>query len=480
MIINLSKKLSIFVLFFLIAGAFLAPKAHASLSNTSDTISTSRPSAAAPLSAGTAVDAVQAQITDNGSIFLASDSAVIYPEAGESLDTGKNIASMSALGVPSAGKRTVYFGGPCAAGPGYLGCLHASTHHIGEALIVNITAVHTISFGTTAIPSGGTIILTFPGTAGAANNVASPSATGFSFNGLVASQVTFGGTAAAGCGTAQITVTAPTITCTANATITAGTVTITIGSVPTLINPTASATQCTTSLCTADLWKLQLQTSNGDSEKITIGTIQSVQVQAIVDPTLTFTIAPLNSTTNALNTVGSGNTAYNSGNCTTEADTPNSGVASTANTINLGLLNNGAINLSAQLITISTNGGHGYSLTATSSGHFTDPTTGFSIRDSSTPVQIALGAPWFGIHPCGLDVATATWGTGGVVGSANNKVAWPTVSTPLTIASNGVGPIGVSGSTAGITAVEYQAAVDVSVPAGLYTATITYTATPTF
>jgi hypothetical protein len=452
---------------------FFVPKADATLSNTSDTITTSRPSAAAPLSAGTAVDVVQAQITDNGSTFIASDSAVIYADTGESLDTGKNIASMSALGVPSAGKRTVYFGGPCSAGPGYMGCLHASTHHAGEALIVNVTAVHTISFITTAIASTGTITLTFPG---AGSTIASPSATGFSFNGLVASQVTFGGTAAAGCATAQITVASPTITCTANATVTAGTVTITIGnSVPVLINPTKTA-----ALGTADLWKLQLQTSNGDSERITIGTIESVQVQATVDPTLTFTIAPLNNTANALNTVGSGNTAYNSGNCTAEADTPNSGIVSTANTINLGLLNTGAINLSTQLITISTNGDHGYSLTATSSGHLIDPTSGFWIRDSSTPVQIALGAPWFGIHPCGLDVNTTTWGTGGVTGSAQNKVGWPTSSTPLTVASNGVGPIGISGSTAGVTAVEYQAAVDVSVPAGLYSTVITYTATPTF
>ena len=477
MIKNLSKKLSIIILFLLVAGVVFAPKAHASLSNTSDTITTSRPSAAALLNGNTAVDAVQATITDNGSMFISSDSAVIYPDTGESLDTGKNVASMSALGVPSVGKRIVYFAGPCTT-PGYPGCLHASTHHSGDVLITNVTAVHTISFGTTAIPSGGTITLTFPG---AGSNSASPSATGFSFNGLTASQVTFGGTAAAGCGTAQISVTAPTITCTANATITAGTVTITIGNTaPVLINPTASATQCTTVLCTADLWKLMLSTSNGDSERITVGTIQSVQVQATVDPTLTFTIAPLNSTTNALNTVGSSNTAYNSGNCVGESDTPNSGIASTANTINLGLLNAGAINLSAQLITISTNGDHGYSLTATSSGHLTDPTSGFAVRDSVTPVQIALGAPWFGIHPCGLDVNTTTWGTGGAAGSANNKVAWPAISTPLTIASNAIGPIGVSGSTAGITAVEYQAAVDVSVPAGLYTSTITYTATPTF
>ena len=240
MIKNLSKNLSVAVLFFLVAGAVFAPKAHASLSNTSDTVTTSRPSAAAVLNGSTAVDAVQATITDNNSMFISSDSAVIYPDTGESLDTGKNVASMSALGVPSAGKRIVYLGGPCSAGGGYSGCLHASTHHSGAALIVNVTAVHTISFGTTAIPSGGTITLTFPGTG---STIASPSATTFSFNGLVASQVTFGGTAAAGCGTAQISVAAPTITCTTNAVVTAGTVTITIGNAVPVPLAKALATQ---------------------------------------------------------------------------------------------------------------------------------------------------------------------------------------------------------------------------------------------
>lgn len=442
---------------------FFAPKAHATLSNTSDTISTSRPSAAAPLSANVAANAVQAQILDNNSVFLSSDSAVIYPDLGESIDKGLNVASMSALGVPSAGKRIVYLSGPCTG----MGCF-TNTHHIGDALVVNVTAVHTISFITSSIASGGTITLTFPGTG---SNTASPSATGFSFNGLTNSGVTFGGVAAAACGTAQITVTAPTITCTANATITGGTVTIAVGSVPTLINPTKTATTGT-----ADLWKLQLSTSNGDSERITIGTIESVQVQATVDPTLTFIIAAENS--------GSPSTWNNYGNCTTDTDVPSSGINSTANTVNLGLLNTASINTAEQLIQIATNGEHGYALTATASGHLMDPTTGFWIRDSATPVAIAANAPWFGIHACGKEAATTpgNWGTGTAGGAA--LFAWPTTVTPLAIASVTSGPIGgtatTGGAGSGFTAIEYAGAVDLSVPAGLYSATITYTATPTF
>jgi hypothetical protein len=158
----------------------------------------------------------------------------------------------------------------------------------------------------------------------------------------------------------------------------------------------------------------------------------------------------------------------------------NSGILSTPTAINLGLLNTSSINISAQLISVSTNGRWGYALTATSSGHLIDPTSGFWIRDSGiTPARIAAHAPWFGIHPCGSDVATGTWGTTNIAGDAATYFGWPTISSPLSLASLTTGPVGNVG-TQGITSVEYAAAVDVSVPAGLYASTITYTATPTF
>lgn len=118
-------------------------------------------------------------------------------------------------------------------------------------------------------------------------------------------------------------------------------------------------------------------------------------------------------------------------------------------------------------------------MTATSSGHLIDPTSGVWIRDNgNTPALIASGAPWFGVHACGTDVNGTTWGAGATPGVA--KYAWPTVTTPLTLATDASGPIGIGGTTNGLTTVEYAGAVDVSIPAGLYFSTITYTATPTF
>lgn len=361
MIKSLARNLSIFILLSLVAGAFFAPKADAQvipLTNLSDTISTSRPSAAAPLSTGISANATSATIIDNGSMYLASDSAVIYPDTSETIDVGKNVSSMSAqLAGPT---RTVYFSGPCA---GY-GCF-ANTHHIGDALIVNVTAMHTISFKTvTTIPASGKISITFPGSAAVIG--ATPSASTFSFNGLTSANAStfisykLDGTRTCTTWTVATAGNTPTITCNMDGggTLAGGTtVTFLIGcgdsssnessctsSKPILINPTKTATAGT-----ADLWKLYIGTFNGsgnplDSGRITIGTIESVQVQATVDPTLTFTIAAVSGLVN------SGNTGCTSG------DSVNSGIPSTATTVNLGLLNTSTINISAQLITISTNG----------------------------------------------------------------------------------------------------------------------------
>ena len=97
---------------------------------------------------------------------------------------------------------------------------------------------------------------------------------------------------------------------------------------------------------------------------------------------------------------------------------------------------------------------------------------------------MTVNHPWFGIHACGLNVASGTWGTGATGGGTGALYGWPSVTSPLTLASVGSGPIGntaiTGGVGAGLTSVEYGGAVDVTIPAGTYTSIITYTATPTF
>lgn len=476
-----------FIISFLI---FSATKVSAAtLSSVKDTITNSRPSASAPITANQAANATQVTIVDNGSIFLASDSAVLRADTGETQNT-VTVASMSAANTPSASQRIVYFNSTAA-----------NAHHAGDPITTAITAMHTVQFTVpNAIPSSGKIVLTFPGSA---DTSASPSATTFAFNGLTSAN------AAAnisykldGSATCTFTVAAPSITCAPSTAIAATTIiTFLIGCAdastnetactlqsPRLINPTKTA-----AAGTADTWMLNIATQDTnsvtiDSGKLKIGTIESVYVQANVDPTLTFTIAGVNNATaiNNGNTTGCGTT-----------ETTNSGINSSATVIDLGTLNNTPTaidtkigNIAAQTLTITTNGINGYSLTATSSGQLINPATGFFIASSTTPTSFPSGDPWFGIHACGLDVTAATWSSGSdqscnsyIVGSTGDicDYGWPTQTTSVALASDSTGPVANSITAGnGITSVEYAAGIDATVPMGLYRTVITYVATPTF
>lgn len=478
------KKPALIVVVILLLLLGVKNTAHAAaLAQFSDTITTSRPSAAAPLASDQAANATQVTIvsdTQNYSIFIASDSATFLPDSGESENTGINVASMSALNVPSSGQRTIYFTNSIS-----------NAHHQGDPVVVPITAMHTIKFtNQTSIPSGGKIIITFPGTG---VNTASPSATAFSFNGLSSSDISY----QLGNGTcASVTVSAPTITCVTNANISGGSVnTFLIGCAdgstneascvaqrPRLINPTKATSNvqsgANATTVEADNWRINVQTqdtpANGstvlDQSTTTVATIESVQIQASVDPTLTFTIAGINSGVSLASGHGSG--------C---SDTTNSGINTTGTFVNLGLLVSTKISLAAQDLSVSTNEAAGYVLTATSSGHLSDSASGYGIADNGTsPNPLTVGTENFGIHACGTDANSIfTPGSGVCTTSActtggSGKVAWPTPTSALTLASRG-------GITAGVvTTVEYASTVSGTTPAGTYTTVITYVATPTF
>ena len=473
----------------MIGFSFVQKVNAASLSNVSDTITTSRPSASAPIVDNPqAASATQVTVFDNGSIYLASDSAVIYKDTGETTNAGLNIASMSAQ---ISGNRIVYI-----TNSGGI----PNIHHQGDAFIVNITATHTIKFTTiSAIPASGHIIITFPGTG---TNIASPSATAFSFNGMTTSNPTdvkYNG----------VTCTSVTVTgsnqldCLVNASGVAASTAITVligcttgttsctAFTPRLINPTKSA-----AAGSADTWQVLIKTQDNnsitlDSSKAVIGTVESVQVQATIEPTLTFTIAGLGTSTNYNTTVSQ---------CGSE--TSNSGIGSTATFINLGDLGQGQINDAAQTLTVTTNAANGYAITSTSSGHLLNPATGFfipdanvgnpannnalSANDTPVPAIIAAGTPAFGISPCGADVPTSSpnWGGTGqtVAGGARFSNPWNTGTNGFytTIASYTGGSVTGTAATHGVTLIRYAAAVASTTPPGVYSTIFTYVATPTF
>ena len=480
--LGIIKKHLVFYLIILLLGLFSASKTYAaSLSNVSDTITTSRPSAAAPLASNQAANDGQVTVIDlagsgnNSALWIASDSAVLLPDTGQSLST-TTVASMSAANTPSSNQRIVYFTEQVS-----------NTHHAGTTMITPVTATHTIRFTTiSSVPSTGKIIITFPGSG---SNIASPSATTFSFNNLTSSQIQANN---ATCG--SYTISAPTITCNLSASINgAVTVTIIIGCTsqsggtctafsPALINPIKTAAAAGT----ADTWTVGVKTQDGsavdlDAANVKIGTIEAVQVQGTVEPYLTFTIAGVS----------------NGSSICSDTTNPGTGLNSTSTFVNLGSLSGSQRNISAQTFTIDTNGASGYSLTATSSGRFINPASGSWLTDANggngltgndstqgtvpNPAPIAAGTPAFGIHPCIGTGGTTTptvptgWGTGG---GASNEFA-----NPWNSGTNGYYALLASTTVPSQTSktdIEYAATVNATTPPGIYRTVFTYVATATF
>ena len=464
------RVISSFILILLAGGLFFTTttKTEAeTLASTSATVTTSRSSPSTPLAADQAASATQITIYDNNSIFLSSDSAKILADTGETLNVNLNVSSMSATGVPSAGQRQVYFTNTVT-----------NTHHSGDPVIVPITAMHTIQFTTVAaIPANGRVVITFPGSA---NNTASPSASTFAFNGLNASGGVGSNLKTNGitCN-ANSSIASPLITCYTTAGVAAGTtVTFLIGcsaasgavcttQVPTLINPTKTAANSPNDI--ADTWTVTMQTQDTDananavidSSKAKIATLQSVQVIAQVDPTLSFTILPVTNGTN-MNTVATG--------CASQ--TTNSGTDSTSTVVDMGVLNQNVINLAAQELRVSTNGQNGYAITATASGQLRNPSSGYSILSSTAVTTMTAGTEYFGIQPCGPD-APSEYVPGTALGSGG-KVAWPTTTVLIPIA------YWTSTANARDTGVVYAGTTSGTTPEGQYQAVITYVATPSF
>lgn len=77
-------------------GMTLAGQAQAAtLPSASDTATTSRPSASAPLTSNQAANDTQVNVFDNGSFFIASDTATLRGDTGETTSTVLPVASMS-------------------------------------------------------------------------------------------------------------------------------------------------------------------------------------------------------------------------------------------------------------------------------------------------------------------------------------------------------------------------------------------------
>ncbi len=223
------------------------------------------------------------------------------------------------------------------------------------------------------------------------------------------------------------------------------------------------------------------------SEAASASASASVNVKATIAQSLTVSIAGLGD-----------NIPVNTGNSACQnSETTNSGNPSSSTVVNLGRLKDTPTatdikigNLSAQLITVTTNAFNGYVLSASSSGHLNNQNANFSLSDTPTPSAIPLGQNFFGFHPCGLDTDQSLWMNtpnqacnSMVSGSSSNlcKYAWPDLNSSLILAQDPTGPVGENLQAGnGVTTIQYGAGIDSTVPGGNYQTTIRYIITPTF
>ncbi|PIY95063.1 MAG: hypothetical protein COY68_00465 [Candidatus Levybacteria bacterium CG_4_10_14_0_8_um_filter_35_23] len=447
------KKISLVIIVVLF---FLLPKQARAFTSAADTITTSRPSASAPLSANAATNDSSVTVvagSANLSTFLASDAAKLWGGPPQEILT---VASAS------ADRTKIWFTSALTG-----------NHSLGSMVTSAVTAKHTITFKLSQAAAINDVLkVTFPG---ATDNSASPSATTFAFNGLNGSSGT--NLSVSGTTCSSWSVSSPNITCTLGGAVdTNTTVTITIGSsTPQLINPTKSQT-----IGTSDLWRIGLSHTSGgfDAEapaNVAIASIESVYVSGVVDASITMTIAGI---ANGV-VVKDDNTGCNA---TGFAMTTNSGAASSPTSVNLGAIGT-AINYAAQKISIATNGPNGYSLTATASGRLINPASGYwftnaqggldlTANDTPIPAAIAGAVDAFGISACGTHAYTTNFGTttakfGNPSNSAGNAYTYKLAST--------------TGATASVaTSVVYGVSAAATTPAGTYSTILTYVATPTF
>lgn len=446
-----------------------APHAYgATFTAVSDTLTTSRPSAATPLTKDVAAGDYSAQVANTGATFLASDSATLWGGTTE----------IRTVATVSADKQTIFFTSPAAYG-------HTTTTMVTHA----VTAMHTIKFTTqTGIPSGGSVVISFPNATAQDTNGASPSAATFMFNGLSSGNIQ---TNNLSCGSWTITQSAggvSQVVCNLSSAIASGTkVTLLIGCSaassgvcttqnPTLINPTKSAVEGT-----ADVWRIGISSysSSGgsgtllDSVVTKVGTIETPTVNAHIDPTFSLTISGVADGFD-LGTVCDDHFK--------NPDKTNSGFASTSTDVDLGTLLFTQVNIAAQKMVVTSNAILGYTVTATSSGHLLNPINGYYIADaqgsptaddSPSPASIVAGSNKFGIHPCD---AASQGRVDAVWGATENLFANPAPSYYYTLVTSNNAP----GQTGDTFYVEYAASPAGTTPPGTYRTTVTYVATTVF
>lgn len=454
-----------------------SPLDSANLTSISNTLDVARASWKTTLSAGVSAGETTMNLTSTAGI-LPGDVVKLWGGTAETLivasvNSASNFITTTTATAYSHNNGTDVSGGFGANPPTDVGGTIA--HHN-----LVFTPVNTIN--------GGEVRITFPYNTSNPND-GKPDADGFDFNNVDNISCSGGGSPNWDSGVA--TPSAGTIIIPFRATLSASAVTCSLGSSNRttgnhLINPSKSAASGT-----ADTWTITVETrqfpaySVVDSAEVTVATVESVRVTAIVNPTLSMIIAGL-----ADNLTIDGETTNSVTACAATA-------APTATLVDLGTLSSTANCLAAQSITVSTNSTSGYVLTAKDNGRLRNAAGDYiaynngdlTANDTPAPaVHNSPGTEAYGIHPCGLDVSTTNWGANSNACTSTDKAGSGAATTNkysgtgsgtawqyfITLASN------TSPVSSHYTSVTYKAGISGATNAGIYSHAITYVLTATF
>lgn len=277
----------------------------------------------------------------------------------------------------------------------------------GAYVIATRSATHTISFKPQSSVAGGDwqVLIKATGRAGETANDGIPDQAGFDLGGLTAGDVTcpWGGTASvgttvvlsSGVGSAAL---GPyhLITCALGAGVTNPinvTGTITVGGTNKLINPAPGVGHVNGKAdATADTYTIIVRHTNSDNTTIIdgdttlgkIAVVENVRVTAIVDPTITFYIDSIGTSTPGMTRCG-----------TTLGSQANQ---TTANSVSFGTLNLSSFNTLAQRFSCTTNARSGYVVQVYENSQLTNFNTGTTIPDTncddSSPCTTSSSNDW--------------------------------------------------------------------------------------
>jgi len=357
-------------------------------------------------------DSGSAPSNNNYNLFIGDTIAIAKATTGSSLYTVNDIAGTKAIFINTG--------------------LNAVNTFTGAYVVATRSAIHNVSFSPASSVNGGKwqVLLKATNNPGETPDDGMPDQGGFDLNGLLSTDITCPWSATASVGTTVVLTTGLSvgstgsyhvITCTlgindSNPVGTGSTGTIIIGNVNQLINPAPAVSHTIGQAnASADTYTFIVRHTESDDSVInndtTIGKValtESVQVTAIIEPTITFYVDAIGTSTPGFTRCGTNLSA--------------GAAQTTATGINFGSLSLGQFNTLAQRFTCSTNALSGYTVQIFENSPLTITSSGSTIPDTvcDDVCTTNTNTGWTGVSNYGFGYSLEAINSAQVAFSAGN------------------------------------------------------------